>query len=405
MFTPAEETAPWIEARAVLASGVHRVALVRDANLSTDARILARTRAVVADARASLVEIPVEPLADAHAARDLAAELSRVDAVVAVGGGAILDLVAIARAMGDERSAAVITSAQRAGLVALPLDAPTRPAFIAVPTSVGTGAESSTVATCVVDGARRLVLGRTLRADAAVLDPDATAGAPRDLHAAGLVEIMLRLAGPFISSTPDSPFIPTTTLALAATLGTLSAAPPSREVRRDVARLSALSHSPLLVDAAQSFATRAWYVANEVSTAVRATKMAVLVDLTPLVWERILSGDTRWGRAERLRGFWQHALGTAVDDPVSGFRSWSRALGAPGLSAAQRRRIDPDVLADVCLRRWGYGLPMLGPLRRHDLSSLFTELRDTAAPVAQDDHDPPAVRQDLREEAMKGGKT
>lgn len=406
MFTVVEETAPWIEARAVLACGVRRVALVYDENLSADARILARARAIVSDARASIVEVPSAATADVRSARALAPILRGVDAVIAVGGGGILDLVAVARAIQDPRAAAMITSSQRAGLVALPLDAPPSPVLVAVPTTIGTGAESSTVATCVVEGARRLVLGRSLRADVAVLDPEATAGMPRDLYASGLVEIMLRLASPFVSAAPASAFIDSTTVALASTLGALSSAPPSRTVRHDVARIAALSHSPHLVDPSQSFATRAWYLANELSTAVTSTKIATLVDLTPLIWRRILSGDARWGRADRLRGFWRQVLPETGVEPVAGFRAWTRALGAPGLSPAQLRHIDPDHLAQTCLRRWGYGLPMLGPLRRDDLTSLFAELRNAAKPSAHDDQSPPAVRQRLREHATtKGGKT
>lgn len=399
-----DATACWTEARAVLASRAGCVVLVRDAALAGDARILARARAIVAESGAMCTEIPVAASSDAESAAALAARLRAGDVVVAVGGGGILDLVVIARAFLDPRTRATVTSPQRAGLVALPLEAPQHPVVIAVPTTIGTGAESSAVATCVVDGGRRLVLGRTLRADVAVFDPEATSGMPRDVYAAGLVEILLRLAGPYVSDDDAPAYSSETTLALARALGDLSRRPPSPDVRRDALRIGALSHSPHLVHGSQTFGTRAWYVANELSSVASVPKITALVDVTPLVWLRILAGDERWGRAERLRRFWTHAVRGHGADPVDGFRSWTRSLGAPGLSPAARRSIDPVALSERCVRRWGYGMPMLGPLRRHDLTSLFAELRD-AAPGGGDGQDPTADRQVPREPATsKGGK-
>lgn len=381
MFTAAEETAAWTEARGLLAASAAAggaVVLVRDGGLAEDARVLVRARAILTESKQRMTEISVDPASDVASAIALSARIDAAAVVVAIGGGALLDLVAMARACRDARCIAVITAPQRAGLVALPMTAPETPAIIAVPTTIGTGAESSTVATCVIDGARRLVLGRTLRADVAVVDADATSGMPRDLYASGLVEIMLRLAGPYVSGAGAPPFADDVALALARALGALSEKPPSRAVREEAARISALSHSPHLAHPAHTFGTRAWYVANELASAASVTKMAALVEITPPIWERILAGDDRWGDADRLRRFWVDAAPRSVStEPAEGLREWTRMLGAPGIAASVRAGLDPAALADVCVRRWGYGLPMLGPLRRSDLASLFAGLAPT----------------------------
>lgn len=410
MFTAAEESASWTHARAVLgvrvAGSPRKVALVRDAGLAEDAQILSRARAIVAESGGTCVEMPVVPTSDAGQPAALAALIDTFDVVVAIGGGAILDLVVIARAFQDARTRRTIMSPQRAGLVALPMDAPVRPQIIAVPTTIGTGAESSTVATCIVEDSRRLILGRSLCPDVAVFDPDATAGMPRDVYSSGLVEIMLRLAGPYITQGTSPAYSARVRLGLASALGELAQQPPSRSVREEVARIGALSHSPHLAYSTQTFGTRGWYVANELATTASVSKMTALIDVTPLIWERILDGDERWGERHRLLEFWRHAVpAPASDDPVLGFRDWTLSLGAAGLPDVVRERIDPVALADRCLRRWGYGLPMLGALRRDDLVSLFADLRNSAAPRASVAPNLAAVRQALGERlTTKGGE-
>src|SRR5439155_11324356 len=84
------------------------------------------------------------------------------------------------------------------GLVAL--TPATRPALptVAIPTTLGTGAEVSAAACCERAGdGKLLVLGDALRPAHAAVDPAATAGLPVRLVREALVEILARLLVPF----------------------------------------------------------------------------------------------------------------------------------------------------------------------------------------------------------------
>ena len=166
----------------------------------TDAPVLHRLEDALFAAGRSTRTLPLPPRATIEQALLLADVLASTPLGVAVGGGPVIDLAAIARAATNDDLRRRITSPQRSGAVMLPASATPAPRFIAVPTTVGTGAESSGIATVVVDGRRRLVIGPCMRPDAAVIDPLATASEPAPVRRGGILEIYLRLAGPYLAS-------------------------------------------------------------------------------------------------------------------------------------------------------------------------------------------------------------
>src|SRR5690606_41617741 len=79
------------------------------------------------------------------------------------------------------------------GCSALPAGARRRAPLAVVPTTLGTGAETSRSACIQVHGRKRLVFGDGLRPDSAVHTPAATDTLPDDLIAEGVLEALLRL--------------------------------------------------------------------------------------------------------------------------------------------------------------------------------------------------------------------
>ncbi len=112
--------------------------------------------------------------AAARLARDIGAEL-----VVAVGGGSALDLgKAAAAAAGSD------AAVERYALCAVPLPA-RRPKTIVVPTTSGTGSETTRTAVLSgPDGAKLWFWGDALKPDEVVLDPELTLTLPAGLTAA-----------------------------------------------------------------------------------------------------------------------------------------------------------------------------------------------------------------------------
>ncbi len=373
--------APWLRGRAERASTL----VVDSAVAGAPVTALVRERLARAGHDVETVELTGSgELAEVAA---LADRLSGTRLVLGVGGGSVLDQAKLAVLMNAvPETRARLAAPQRSGLVLLPtVPASARAALIAVPTTLGTGSESSSVACLTVSGAKRLVMGASLYPDAAVIDPLATSTLPQELVAEGVLEVLFRLTGLYAGDHADAP----TEDALARTLalrvvelgwelhaarGTGDEAGHAR-LRAEAAKVSGLSHAGWVVLGRPPYASKGWYLANELSSALGVRKMTAVAALLPPLWRAVTDGDTRLGSASRLADLWQ-ALRTAGPRELSADPATGVAQLADAWEVGRRLRADDAQLKAVsarALRAWGAGLPMLDGLTGADITGLLRQ--------------------------------
>ncbi len=301
-------------------------------------------------------------------------------AVVALGGGTILDAAKIARLLITTPRFALplrrLTA--RSGFVRLPeadINHDQEPPLVAVPTTIGTGSEVSSVACLVTPWGRRLLFSPALLPDHAVLDPLHTASLPRLLQMEGLIEVILRVLGPVIGSRVDlaadhdAESIVNGAARMGERLRLRSLTP---EERLFAGQLSAASHRSWALVGRESYAAKHWYLANELAWVTGARKIPATLSILPTIWGAIADGDRRWGSTERLASAWSWVRAVMPELPLdirdglaTLFQRWGlRTIDAPSASmrmqASERVRIS-----------WGGSLPALGRIAPEAIDQIF----------------------------------
>ncbi|MEU9130417.1 daptide-type RiPP biosynthesis dehydogenase [Kitasatospora sp. NPDC048540] len=310
--------------------------------------------------------------------------------VAAVGGGSLLDQAKLATALaGDPGVLPRLTAPQRSGLVLLPGEN-TRPLpLLAVPTTLGTGAEVSRVACLNTAQGKRLVVGRSLAPELALHDPLATTGLPAELAVEGVLEALFRVAGVHVGDPQDRPVEDALACTLATQLLGLGYRAvedgPGEQVRGAVARLSALTHGDWLQLDRDPYALRGWYLANELSTALGIRKMTAVAALLPTLFRRTTAGDGRLGSAERLERLWNELRSAAPRplpaDPSAGIAALLEHWGVDHRPTAHPA--DLDAIARRTVRAWGAGLPALGGLTLGDVREILGDAVPAPGPAAR----------------------
>ncbi|QKW08016.1 iron-containing alcohol dehydrogenase [Streptomyces sp. NA04227] len=327
----------------------------------------------------------------------LARDLDGADLLVAIGGGALLDRAKLAALLRDDPSAYTrLAMSHRSGLVMLPSDVVRRLPLVAVPTTLGTGAELSAAA-CLLEPAdrRRLVVGEALQAELAVIDPAATSTLPYALVAEGVVEALFRVTGLYVGDHRELPTEDALAEALARRLVQLGnevrdagrepqGLAARGELRAEIAKVSGLTHLTWTSLGRNRYGAKGWYLANELSTALGTRKTTAVSALLPPLWRAITAGDTRLGSAPRLHRLWdllRTAHGSAPDlpaDPSDGiaalFDDWR---------VERELRADEEQLTRIAtrtVRAWGGGLPMLGGLSAAEIRQLLAAATARAVP-------------------------
>ncbi|RLE23409.1 MAG: alcohol dehydrogenase, partial [Actinobacteria bacterium] len=100
------------------------------------------------------------------------------DLIVAVGGGSVIDLAKSVRVLAPQEATlrSVITGDAAIDRTGVPL--------IAIPTTAGTGSETTHFSVVYVDGIKHSFASETIRPDFALLDPQLTYSAPPSVTAA-----------------------------------------------------------------------------------------------------------------------------------------------------------------------------------------------------------------------------
>ncbi|GAA2250691.1 MULTISPECIES: daptide-type RiPP biosynthesis dehydogenase [Kitasatospora] len=298
--------------------------------------------------------------------------------VAAVGGGSLLDQAKLATALaGDRGVLSRLTAPQRSGLILLPRHTSRPLSLLAVPTTLGTGSEVSQVACLRTPQGKRLVAGRSLLPELAVLDPLATSTLPAELVVEGVLEALFRVAGVYAGDLRDRPVEDALALTIAGQLLNLGyrAADDGGDdqVRGAIARLSALTQCDWLQLDREPFALRGWYIANELSTSLGVRKMTAVAALLPSLFRRIAAGDRRLGSAERLERLWRGLRPAAPRplpaDPSAGIAALLEHWGVERRLTAHPA--DLGAIAQRTVRAWGAGLPALGELTLGDVRAVL----------------------------------
>ncbi|MEU5547871.1 daptide-type RiPP biosynthesis dehydogenase [Streptomyces sioyaensis] len=362
------------------------VALLVDPSVA-DTPFVEQIRNDVTEFTEDLIERVIDHQQDGWAViEDLSYHLTSCATLVAIGGGTVLDQAKLAAATAaSDYSANRLRKRNRSGLVLLPelADAP-QLHRIYIPTTVGTGAEVSTVACLTEDNSKQLVMSPGLRPDLAILDPGATATLPHFLMTEGLFEALHRVLAPFIGDKPGRHRGDEEALRLAEMIieagealtdhNRVSAEVPE-DLRLRVAMLSAKTHMGGANAGRDPFAAKGWFLANELSCTLHIRKTTALAAVTPVIWARIDAGDTRLGNSHRMHWIWSHLRRIAKtplpEQPAPGLSvlmdSWSIERTLEGAN----QKVNEATIRSI--RAWGNGLPMMGGLRAEEIHSLFSD--------------------------------
>lgn len=290
-------------------------------------------------------------------------------ALVAIGGGSVIDAAKIARyvrAAGTSR----LRTAQRCGLRALPEAAPPQ-RLVALPTTVGTGAEASSGAIVRVAGRPTLVRGIAMVPDEAWYCRSFLEELPTSQQLRGAVEVLFRLLAPALEAhgeerLPDLLPLAVDVLAAGEQLRSRTDVP---DALATILSVGARTHGARAHRGLHPFGSRVWYVTNEATSALGVPKMEVL----PALWLGVLhlarTGGLDWvppTRSDAVRAGLGLDPGADLADVLADtFRRW----GVP--TRLDLGATTADELADTCLWRWGHGLPMLRRATREDVASLL----------------------------------
>jgi alcohol dehydrogenase class IV len=159
---------------------VTRALLISDAGVNR-AGLVARVQAAAPQIAATCLDIPENPTAEGADRAAAAYRAARCDGLVALGGGSVLDtakIVAAAVSLGLTKSADLIGRPDTLGRQLAPL--------IAIPTTLGTGSESSPVAALHIVPCGPAIATRSplMVPRVALCDPGLTASLPAHLVAA-----------------------------------------------------------------------------------------------------------------------------------------------------------------------------------------------------------------------------
>ncbi len=305
------------------------------------------------------------------------------DLVVAIGGGALLDRVKLATlSYESEKTLHHLEIRQRSGMVMIPAEVRRSRALIAIPTTLGTGSEVSSVAVLTEGERRRLVMGHSLKPEAAVIDPVSTGGLPVRLAREGVFEILSRLVAPYVSEHTEKggladELVETAVHRLMRLSGALlEESRPSPEIRGEIALIGSFAHSDSLVRPHGPWESKLWFVANELSSVAGVRKMVATLVVWPCIWRRILQGDNRRGEAVRLRRIWSVISdgyqGLLTPDPARGIAQLIKDFD---LAYEVRLSLEGDAkVVDQVVRAWGGGLPMMGVIDPRELTGLIEEV-------------------------------
>lgn len=266
-----------------------------------------------------------------------AARESGAKAVVALGGGAVMDCgKAIAALVPATRPLFDHLEVVGKGL---PLDAAPLP-FIAVPTTAGTGAEATKNAVIAIPDARRKVSLRDNRmlARLAVVDPTLTDGCPKSVTLASGLDAVTQVIEPYVSTRANPMTDALTAPAIPAGLAALRRlmAGEDADARDTMAWVSLCGGLAL----ANGGLGAVHGLAGPIGGVAPAPHGAVCGVLLPFVLAANLERADALAseRLGQVRHWIAEAFGVPDEQAFATLAAWSHANGLPGLAAMGVRR-------------------------------------------------------------------
>ncbi|PPG67578.1 hypothetical protein C5C31_09255 [Rathayibacter rathayi] len=299
-----------------------------------------------------------------------------VTSVVGIGGGSTMDAAKLVR-LSFVSKPSLRAAQQYAGefgiyLVPEAYGRRSLPLVLA-PTTLGTGSEASSVACLEGTGSRRLVAGSKMRADSISVDPTLTRSLGEQGLREGTAEILLRIIGGYVGSPPgDVQDVAAEELAgrVARLARTALDVGFDERVRTLLAVASGETHTGWALAGRDPYAAKHWYLANEISFAGGARKVPATLRILPAIWRRAMSGDHRFGDADRLRRIWQVIASelSLSPDPVEGASAWRVAwdIDLPDFSD-----VAIESAAKSCFRTWAGRRPALHGISEDEIVAVY----------------------------------
>jgi alcohol dehydrogenase class IV len=297
----------------------------------------------------AVVRVTREPLVDdARAALD-AARAAGADAVVAIGGGSVLDLgKAIAVLLGNGTDPLDHLEVIGRGL---PVERPAVP-FVAVPTTAGTGAEATANAVLgsPEHGRKASIRSPHLLAAVALVDPLLTLGCPPAVTASSGLDALTQCLEPFVSpkATPPTDAVATDGLRRGArSLRLAYEHGDDRAAREDMALCSlfggiALANAKL--GAVHGVAGVVGGMVDAAHGAVCAALLAPVVEANVRALHERDPGSPALDRYAGVARLLTRDVGASVEDGVAWLRETVTALQVPSLGEVG---LTPDRYAEV----------------------------------------------------------
>ncbi|WP_170168825.1 iron-containing alcohol dehydrogenase [Rhodovulum iodosum] len=318
-----------------------RIALVHGQSTARAAPLISALAA--AGATVLPLSCPAEPTLDMLEAALAEARTHRPDSVVAIGGGAALDLgKALAALLPADRPPLDHLEVVGQGL---PLSADPLP-FVAIPTTAGTGSEATRNAVIGVPAHRRKVSLRDDRlvSRLAVIDPALTDGAPREVTLASGLDALTQVIEPYLSARA-TPFtnalchdaIPRGLAALAA-LGA-GENPAARDTMAYVAHVSGIALTNAGLGAVHGLAG---VLGGETGEAHGVICGRLLPHVLMANRAACIGDALRTDRFGHIEHWCRETLGCGI----AGMEGWAAARGL----APPDQRLAPEALADIATR-------------------------------------------------------
>ena len=318
--------------------------------------------------------IDVAPDADLYEIERVAGRLAdlKPTTVLAIGGGNTLDVAKLARIASTSPSqiGRWRTQAQRSSLLTVEQTHRDERWFIAIPTTVGTGSEVSSVACLRIQDQRLLLRGRSLHFDEAILDSVATSTLSATAVWEGLFEAFVRILGPVVN-TPEKLTIPDIVAesllrSLALMLRLPEAGLCDTDARLTAGWLSASTHTSAALKGRPPIGSPLWFVANELATIAGISKVKATSALVGPWLRRVVAGDDRWGFPGRVCEVTQ-ALG------LSGAEELEHLLRHPSSTDLDFSEAEIHALAETTIDRWGGRRPVLRRFTVEDVEAILHE--------------------------------